>query len=193
MSKADGEKTGVVSPAIRVPLVNGSERPSRSAAQNHPKKGGEGEEAEGEVRPLWRSAASRVSMPLRATSACAGGAHEAAGVIATLAGAAWALPQRAFSQTPPQTPKLVRVGILYGGSLSHPTYVSYRDAFLQDLRRRGWEGKKLIIEERAAEGRAERFAEHAAELVDLQVNVAVGSKLARPSRPSRRRHQRSRL
>ena len=70
--------------------------------------------------------------------------------IATLAGAAWALPQRPFAQTPPQTPKLVRVGILFGGSgsLSNPTYASYRDAFLQGLRQRGWEGKKLIIEER---------------------------------------------
>ena len=69
----------------------------------------------------------------------------------------------------------MRVGILYGGSLSHPTYVSYRDAFLQDLAGAAGKGKKLIIEERAAEGRAERFAEHAAELVDLQVNVAVGT------------------
>ena len=97
--------------------------------------------------------------------------------IATLAGAAWALPQRPFAQTPPQTPKLVRVGILFGGSgsLSNPTYASYRDAFLQGLRQRGWEGKKLIIEERATEGRAERFAEHAAELVASQVDVAVGT------------------
>ncbi|HZA93499.1 MAG TPA: ABC transporter substrate binding protein, partial [Gemmatimonadales bacterium] len=78
-------------------------------------------------------------------------------------------------QTTTQTPKLVRVGILLGGSLSSRTYVSYRDAFLQDLRRRGWEGKKLILEERAAEGRAERFAEHAAELVTSQVDVAVGT------------------
>ena len=71
----------------------------------------------------------------------------------------------------------MRVGILFGGSgsLSNPTYVSYRDAFLQGLRQRGWEGKKLIIEERAAEGRAERLAEHAAELVASQVDVAVGT------------------
>ena len=47
--------------------------------------------------------------------------------------------------------------------------------FCRILRQRGWEGKKLIIEERAAEGRAERFAEHAAELVASQVDVAVGS------------------
>ena len=71
----------------------------------------------------------------------------------------------------------MRVGILFGGSgsLSNPTYASYRDAFLQGLRQRGWEGKKLIIEERATEGRAERFAEHAAELVASQVDVAVGT------------------
>ena len=46
---------------------------------------------------------------------------------------------------------------------------------MQGLRQRGWEGKKLIIEERATEGRAERFAEHAAELVASQVDVAVGT------------------
>ena len=96
-------------------------------------------------------------------------------VIATLAGAAWALPQRAFSQTPPQTSKLVRVGILHGGSLS-PAYRNYRDAFVRTLRHHRWdEGKNLIVEERAADGRAERFAAHAAELVASQVDVAVGS------------------
>src|SRR5829696_3525787 len=35
--------------------------------------------------------------------------------------------------------------------------------------------RNLIVEARATEGRAERFAEHAAELVALQVDVAVGS------------------
>ena len=43
------------------------------------------------------------------------------------------------------------------------------------MRQRGWEGKKLIIEERAAEGRAERLAEQAAELEASQVDVAVGT------------------
>ena len=44
------------------------------------------------------------------------------------------------------------------------------------LRKLGWdEGKNLNVEARATEGRAERFAEHAAELVTLKVDVAVAS------------------
>ena len=50
-NSAGGEKAGIVSPLYGHPQVNGSERPSRSAAQSRPKKGAEGKEAEGEVRP----------------------------------------------------------------------------------------------------------------------------------------------
>jgi putative tryptophan/tyrosine transport system substrate-binding protein len=70
---------------------------------------------------------------------------------------------------------VVRVGILTGASISTPANV-FREAFLHVLRQRGWEeGKNLIIEARATEGRAERYAEHAAELVALRIDVAVGS------------------
>src|SRR5829696_3607138 len=70
-----------------------------------------------------------------------------------------------------QTTKIARVGILCGASIS-----THREAFVESLRKLGWEeGRNLIVEARATEGRAERFAEHAAELVALQVDVAVGS------------------
>ena len=70
-----------------------------------------------------------------------------------------------------QTTKIARVGILFGASIS-----THREAFVESLRKLGWEeGRNLIVEARATEGRAERFAEHAAELVALQVDVAVGT------------------
>ena len=50
MSNSAGEGRGSW-PRYGYPQVNGSERPSRSAAQNRLKKGGEGEEVEGEVWP----------------------------------------------------------------------------------------------------------------------------------------------
>ena len=75
-----------------------------------------------------------------------------------------------------RTTKIARVGILSGASLSTPANARFREAFVESLRKLGWEeGRNLIVEARATEGRAERFAEHAAELVALQVDVAVGS------------------
>ena len=75
-----------------------------------------------------------------------------------------------------QTTKIARVGILSGGSLSTPASARFREAFVASLRQLGWEeGKNLIVEARAAEGRAERFSEHATELVASKVDVAVGS------------------
>src|SRR5829696_8437801 len=75
-----------------------------------------------------------------------------------------------------QTTKIARVGILSGASLSTPANAHFREAFVESLRKLGWEeGRNLIVETRATEGRAERFAEHAAELVALQVDVAVGA------------------
>jgi putative ABC transport system substrate-binding protein len=68
------------------------------------------------------------------------------------------------------------VGILSGASLSIPANAHFREAFVESLRKLGWEeGRNLIVEARATEGIVERFAEHAAELVALQVDVAVGA------------------
>ena len=49
-------------------------------------------------------------------------------------------------------------------------------AFVQRLRELGWiEGRTVSIEYRWAEGRSERYAENAAELVRLKVDVIVTS------------------
>jgi len=72
--------------------------------------------------------------------------------------------------------KMARVGILSGASLSTPANARFREAFVAVLRELGWEeGRNLMVEARATEGRAERYGELAAELVALKVDVAVAS------------------
>jgi putative ABC transport system substrate-binding protein len=82
--------------------------------------------------------------------------------------AAWPLAARAQ-----QPAKLPTIGFL-GAALS---IESQRvAAFEQRLRELGWiDGRTVTIEYRWAEGRNERYAENAAELVRLNVNVIVGS------------------
>jgi putative ABC transport system substrate-binding protein len=71
---------------------------------------------------------------------------------------------------------IARVAILSGASLSTPGNARFLRTFVESLRQRGWEeGKNLIIEARATEGKTERFAEFAAELVALAVDVVVAS------------------
>jgi putative tryptophan/tyrosine transport system substrate-binding protein len=83
------------------------------------------------------------------------------------AGAAWPLAARAQ-----QAGKLPTIGLLGATTLS---VESQRvAAFVQRLRELGWtEGRTIAIEDRWAEGRNERFAEIAAELVRLKVDVIV--------------------
>jgi putative ABC transport system substrate-binding protein len=70
--------------------------------------------------------------------------------------------------------KMARIGILSGGSPA--TDAAHHDAFLQGLRELGYVvGKNIVIEYRFAEGRRERFAEFAAELVSLNVDVIVAA------------------
>ena len=77
------------------------------------------------------------------------------------------------AQSPTRT---VRVGIISGASLSTPANAYFREAFIEALRQLGWEeGKNLALEARATEGMPERYAEFAAELVGLKVDVAVAS------------------
>jgi len=89
--------------------------------------------------------------------------------LATLGGAAAALPLAARAQ---QAGKLPTIGVL---GASTPSVESQRlRAFVQRLRELGWfEGRNIAIEDRWAEGRTERYAEIAAELVRLKVNVIV--------------------
>jgi len=67
--------------------------------------------------------------------------------------------------------KIFRIGVLSPGC--HPPSAAL-DLFLQGLRDRGYvEGQNLAIEWRYSEGKAERFADLAADLVRLQVDVIV--------------------
>jgi len=94
--------------------------------------------------------------------------------FAVLGGGAAAWPLRLNAQ--PTSLATARVGVLTGASLSVPANARFRNAFVEALRQRGWEeAKNLILEMRAAEGRPERFAQLARELIALNLNVAVGS------------------
>jgi putative tryptophan/tyrosine transport system substrate-binding protein len=87
--------------------------------------------------------------------------------ITLLAGAAaWPLAARAQ-----QTGKVPTIGFLG----ANPSIDSNRiAAFVQRLRELAWiDGRNLAIEYRWAEGRNERNAENAAELVPLKVDVIV--------------------
>lgn len=66
--------------------------------------------------------------------------------------------------------KVPRIGMLVSGSVaSHGRRI---DAFRQGLKQAGYiEGKNIVIEYRYAEGRRERFAELAAEIVGLKPDV----------------------
>jgi putative ABC transport system substrate-binding protein len=87
----------------------------------------------------------------------------------TLLGGAAAWPLAASGQQPAKVPT---IGFLIE---STPANLSQRIAvFVQRLRELGWiEGRTVAIEYRWAEGRSERYAEIAAEFVQLQVDVIV--------------------
>jgi putative ABC transport system substrate-binding protein len=84
-----------------------------------------------------------------------------------VAAAAW--PAAARAQ---QARKLPTIGYLGGGAaISQRAWV---DAFVQRLRELGWiDGRNVAIEYRWGEGRAERFAEIAAEFVRRKVDVIL--------------------
>ena len=79
-------------------------------------------------------------------------------------------PLAAVAQPPT---KVYRIGWLHPG-LSHPEPHPSLEAFRQGLREFGYvEGQNLVIEYRYAEGRDDRLADLAAELVRLKVDVIV--------------------
>jgi len=90
--------------------------------------------------------------------------------LATLGGAAaWPLAARAQ-----QPAKLPTIGFLGAGTSS--SHGQWAAAFVQRLHELGWiEGRTIAIEYRWAEGRSDRYAEIAAELVRLKVDVIVMS------------------
>jgi putative ABC transport system substrate-binding protein len=88
--------------------------------------------------------------------------------ITLLGGAAAACPLATHAQ---QAGKLPTIGFAAAGTPT-PSHA----AFTQRLRELGWiEGRTVAIEYRRAEGRPERFAEIAAEFVQLKVDVIVTS------------------
>ncbi len=73
-----------------------------------------------------------------------------------------------------QVGKEARIGFLWVNRPEDQQYL--RDAFRQGLHEHGWvEGKNITIEYRWAEGRVERLADLASELVRLKVDVIVAA------------------
>ena len=91
--------------------------------------------------------------------------------ISLLGGVAAALPLAARAQ---QAGRLRAIGFL--GPNTHSAASEWVAALVKRLRELGWtEGRTITIEYRWAEGREERFAEIAAELVRLKADVIVTS------------------
>ena len=91
----------------------------------------------------------------------------------TLLGGAAAWPMAARAQ---QVSKLPTIGLLGAGSGSDSVWKDWTAAFVQRLRELGWvEGRTVVIEYRWGDGRAERYADLAAEFVALKVDVIVTS------------------
>ena len=75
--------------------------------------------------------------------------------------------------------KVPRIGFLTTSSASDPLNALRLDAFRQGLRELGYvQGKNINIEYRYAEGRSERLAESAQELVHLKIDILVASSAA---------------
>jgi putative ABC transport system substrate-binding protein len=89
--------------------------------------------------------------------------------ITLLGGAAAAWPLAARAQ---QTAKLPTIGYL--GTAAASAWAPWTAAFVQRLHELGWmDGRTIAIQYRWADGRAERWAEFAAELARLKVDVIV--------------------
>jgi putative ABC transport system substrate-binding protein len=93
--------------------------------------------------------------------------------ITLLGGAAAAWPLAARAQ---QRAKLPTIGFLGAGSGSDSVWKDWTAAFVQRLRELGWiEGRTVLIEYRWGAGRADRYADLAAEFAGLKVDVIVTS------------------
>jgi putative tryptophan/tyrosine transport system substrate-binding protein len=89
--------------------------------------------------------------------------------ITALGGATAVWPLMARAQQPAKSPT-----IGYLGAYSQAIQAPWTDAFVKRLRELGWvEGRTIKIEYRWAEGRAERFAEIAAEFARIKVDIIV--------------------
>jgi putative tryptophan/tyrosine transport system substrate-binding protein len=83
-----------------------------------------------------------------------------------------ALLVKAFPANAQSSAKLPRIGVLFPGAPT--TATPFVEAFSLGLREHGYvEGQNIVVERRYGEGRVERIAEVAAELVRLKVDVIV--------------------
>jgi len=74
----------------------------------------------------------------------------------------------------PQAANAQKAGKVYRIGWLGPTYGIYHEVFLKEFRRLGWvEGQDFVMEYRSVEGKFDRLAEHAAELVSLKVDVIL--------------------
>jgi len=81
--------------------------------------------------------------------------------------------------------KVARIGILWFGAMDSPGATQNRSIFRQRLAALGYiEGKNIVIEERSAEGHAERLGTIARELVASKVDIIVTPAVT-PSRAAR--------
>jgi putative tryptophan/tyrosine transport system substrate-binding protein len=97
--------------------------------------------------------------------------------LAALGGAAVAWPLAARAQ---QAGRLPTIGVLGAGTPS--VWSPWVAAFAQRLHELGWsEGRTIAVKYRWAEGRTERYAEIAAEFVQLKVDVIVTGGAAVPA------------
>src|SRR5438093_8062370 len=95
--------------------------------------------------------------------------YSAIGFVVTLMLSLFVVPRTAEAQ---QATKVHRIGRLSSGSPTEPNPAL--EAFRQGLRELGYiEGQNIVIEYRYAEGRDERLADLAAELVRLKMDVIV--------------------
>ena len=95
--------------------------------------------------------------------------------ITLLGGAVAGWPLAARAQ---QRAKLPTIGFLGAGSGSDSVWKDWTAAFVQRLRELGWiEGRTVLIEYRWGEGRADRYADLAAEFAGLKVDVIVTFRL----------------
>ncbi len=72
--------------------------------------------------------------------------------------------------------KLYRIGYLANTPTTTPEFAPLWQALIERLRERGWvEGKDFVFEPRYAEGRRERFAPLAADLVQREVDLIIAA------------------
>src|SRR6266566_5964525 len=93
--------------------------------------------------------------------------YSAVGSIVTLVLSLLIAPLTAAAQPPG---KVYRIGFLS----AEPLLASRWEALLDGLQERGYrEGQNLVFERRFSEGKAERFPEIAAEMIQLRVDLVI--------------------